>query len=252
VEREARRTSWSAAEDALVYDRGRPSYAERAVDFALDPVRDRPGLRVLDLGAGTGKLTRQLLDRGVDTVAVEPSDAMRRVLAHRCRTATVLAGAAERIPLPDASTDLVVAAQAFHWFDRDAAVPEIARVLRPAGLLALFYNARDDAVRWVTALSEIISETADQVSETKGRQQLDLPLFEQAGALRAAHEQELDAAGLVDLVASRSYAIVMPPAERATMLLRVLELTRTHPELVGRQHFAMPYVTTCERYRLRS
>jgi SAM-dependent methyltransferase len=250
VESEARRTSWSAAEDALAYDRGRPAYAGPAVDFALEPVRDRPGLRALDLGAGTGKLTRQLLDRGVDTVAVEPSDAMRRVLAYRCRTATVLAGAAEAIPLPDASVDLVVAGQAFHWFDRERALPEIARVLRPGGLLALFYNARDDAVRWVAALSEIISETADHVSETRELRPPELPLFEPDGRTRAPHEQELDAGGLVDLVASRSYAILLPADERAAMLRRVLELTRTHPELVGRQHFAMPYVTTCERYRV--
>jgi SAM-dependent methyltransferase len=251
-EMESRRTSWSETESALVYDRGRPAYAEQAVDFALEPVRDRPGLRALDLGAGTGKLTRQLLDRGLDTVAVEPSDAMRKVLAHRCREAAVLAGSAEQLPLPDAAVDLVVAGQAFHWFDRGRAVPEIARVLRPGGLLALFYNARQDAVRWVAALSEIIRETGDHVSETIGHVQREMPLFDVAGALRATYEQELDADGLVDLVASRSYAILLPPEERAVMLARVRELTRTHPELVGRQHFAMPYVTSVERYRLRS
>lgn len=251
-EMEERRTSWSGYESALVYDRGRPAYADRAVDFALEPVRDRPGLRALDLGAGTGKLTRQLLDRGVDTVAVEPSDAMRKVLAHRCRAATVLAGSAEELPLPDGAVDLVVAGQAFHWFDRERALPEIARVLRPGGLLALFYNARQDAVHWVAALSEIIRETGDHVSVTVGHVQQDMPPFEVAGSVRAPYEQELDADGLVDLVGSRSYAILMPPEERATMLGRVRELTRTHPELVGRQHFAMPYVTTCERYRLRS
>ena len=85
-----------------------------------------------------------------------------------------------------------------------------------------------------------------------GHVQHELPPFEVAGSLRAAYEQELDADGLVDLVGSRSYAILLPPDERAAMLARVRELTRTHPELVGRQHFAMPYVTTCERYRLRS
>jgi SAM-dependent methyltransferase len=252
VDLEARRTSWSDYELALVYDRGRPAYAEEAVDFALQPVRDRPGLRALDLGAGTGKLTRQLLDRGVDTVAAEPSAAMRKVLAHRCRAATVLAAGAEELPLPDHSVDLVVAGQAFHWFDRERAVPEIARVLRPGGLLALFYNARQDAVRWVAALSEIIHETGDHVSETVGHVQFELPLFEVDGSLRATYEQELDVDGLVDLVGSRSYAILMPPDERAGMLARVRTLAVTHPELIGRQHFSMPYVTTCERYRLRS
>lgn len=252
MDTEARRTSWSEYESALTYDRGRPAYADEAVDFALEPVRDRPGLRVLDLGAGTGKLTRQLLDRDVDTVAVEPSQAMRKVLAHRCRGATVLAGSAEELPLPAGSVDLVVAGQAFHWFDRERSVPEIARVLRPGGRLALFYNARQDAVRWVAALSEIMDETGDHVSETDGHVQHELPLFDLDGSVRAPYEQELDADGLVDLVGSRSYAILMPAAARATMLGKVRALTTTHPELVGRQHFSMPYVTTCERYRLRS
>ena len=188
----------------------------------------------------------------MDTVAVEPSAAMRAMLVHRCREATVLAGSAEDVALPDATVDLVVAGQAFHWFDRDRAVPEIRRVLRPGGILALLYNARQDAVRWVGALSRIISGTGDHVGETEHHEPPDLPGLEPAGSLRAPHEQELDADGLVDLVGSRSYAILLPPDERAAMLARVRALTRTHPELVGRQHFAMPYVTTVERYRLRS
>jgi SAM-dependent methyltransferase len=250
VDAESRRTAWAAPESALVYDRGRPDYADAAVDFALAPVRNRPGLRALDLGAGTGKLTGKLTERGVDTVAVEPSVGMRKVLTHRCRKATVLAGSAEEIALPDDSVDVVVAGQAFHWFDRDRALPEVARVLRPGGVLGLLYNARDDAVAWVRALSEIIRETGDHATVTRNLPQMDLlPLFEAAGQVHEPHEQELDAAGLLDLVGSRSYVIRMAPRERAALLDRVLGLTRTHPELVGRQHFAVPYVTTCLRYR---
>jgi len=145
----------------------------------------------------------------------------------------------------------VVAGQAFHWFDRAAALAEIARVLRPGGVLGIFYNARDDTVAWVRALSEIIGETGDHASVTRDYQPPDLgPAFEPAEVLRTEHEQPLDAPSLVDLVASRSYAIAMPPAERVQLLDRVAELARTHPALVGRQHFSMPYVTTVERHRL--
>jgi SAM-dependent methyltransferase len=241
--------SWTADWTAEAYERGRPDYAASAVDFALAPVRDRPGLRVLDLGAGTGKLTRLFTDRGIDTVAVEPADGMRAVLAWAVRAAAVLPGSAEAIPLPDGSVDVVAAGQAFHWFDRAVALPEIARVLRPGGLLALFYNARDDAVAWVRALSELIDETGDHASVTRDIEPPDLgPLFGSGETFRTTHEQPLDARALVDLVASRSYAIRMAPAERAELLGRVAELSRTHPALVGRQHFSMPYVTTAVRY----
>jgi SAM-dependent methyltransferase len=242
-------TSWTADWTAEAYERGRPDYAGAAVDFALAPIRDRPGLRVLDLGAGTGKLTRLFTDRGIDTVAVEPADGMRAVLARVVRAAAALPGTAEAIPLPDASVDLVAAGQAFHWFDRAVALPEIARVLRPGGLLALFYNARDDAVAWVRTLSELIGETGDHGSVTRDFEPPDLgPLFGPGEVFRTAHEQPLDARSLVDLVASRSYAIRMAPAERAKLLDQVAELARTHPALVGRQHFSMPYVTTAERH----
>lgn len=250
---ESRRTSWTAAEAAEVYERGRPGYAQETVDFALAPVRDAPGRRALDLGAGTGKLTRQLLARGVQTVAVEPAEGMRAALARAVPAAAVLAGSAEALPLPDDSIDLVVAGQAFHWFDRERALPEIARVLRPGGQLALFYNARQDAVGWVRALSGIIGETGDHASVARDLEPMDLgSLFTPAEVLRAEHDQPLDAAGLHDLVGSRSYVIRLEPAAREALLGRVAELVRTHPALVGRQHFWMPYVTTCERYALRS
>jgi len=243
--------SWTARTTAETYERGRPDYPESAIDFVLVPVRDRPGLRALDLGAGTGKLTRRLTDRGVDTVAVEPADGMRAVLARAVPAAAVLPGSAEAIPLPAGSIDVVVAGQAFHWFDRAAALAEIARVLRPAGVLGIIYNARDDAVAWVRALSEIIGETGDHASVTRDYQPPDLgPVFEPAEVFRTEHEQPLDARSLVDLVASRSYAIAMPPAERVRLLDRVAGLARSHPALVGRQHFSMPYVTTAECHRL--
>ena len=252
---EGRRTSWSGDEAAAVYDRSRPGYAPAGLDFALLPLAGLTGPQVLDLAAGTGQVTRSLLDRGLDVVAVEPAPGMRKALARHARGARVLAGAAEGIPLPDGAVDLVTVGQAFHWFDLERALPELARVLRPGGTLALFYNSRDDSVAWVRALSDLVGEPegADHVSRTRQLDPYELdPPFALDGALETPFEQELDTAALVDLIASRSYVIRRSPADRAALLDRVAELTRTHPQLVGRQHFSMPYVTQVQRYRLRS
>lgn len=250
---ESRRTSWAGAGAAVVYDRGRPAYAPTGVDFALAPLAGRTGLRALDVGAGTGKLTAMLVATGLDTTAVEPAPGMRKVLKHRVPRARVLDGSAEALPLPDDAVDLAAAGQAFHWFDQGRALPELARVLRPGGVLALFYNSRDDGVAWVKALSEIVGDFADQVSATSRLRPYDLhPHFALDEVLRVPYEQELDLAGLLDLIGSRSYVIRLPDAERAALLDEVAGLTRSHPELVGRQHFSMPYVTSVQRYRLRS
>jgi SAM-dependent methyltransferase len=213
-----------------------------------------PPVRAVDVGAGTGKLTSALCAAGLETIAVEPAPGMLKLLRHRVQRARVLAGSAEDLPLPDDSADLVTAGQAYHWFDEERALPELARVLRPGGRLALFYNARDDAVAWVRALSELVGppEGADHVSVTRDRVPEDLdPWFAVDGITRVRHEHELDADGLVGLIASRSYVIRRPEAERAELLARVRALTRTHPGLVGRQWFSMPYVTSVQRYRLR-
>jgi SAM-dependent methyltransferase len=243
----ARAGAWSRDEAAEVYERGRPGYAEAAVDWVLAPVRE--GARVLDLGAGTGKLTRQLTARRLDTLAVEPSAAMRRVLAAAVPAATVLPGSAEEVPLPDASVDAVVVGQAFHWFDRDPAVRELARVLRPGGVLGLLWNLRDERAAWVPALSEIIGETEDHAGGPEPRIPDLGPALHSGERERFAHEQELDPARLLDLVGSRSYVIRLPPAERAAVLDRVAALARTHPDLAGRPRFALPYVTVAYRFR---
>jgi SAM-dependent methyltransferase len=250
---ESRRTAWTEAEVAAVYDRSRPGYPRAAVEFAAEDL-PRP-VQAVDVGAGTGKLTAALCGAGLDTIAVEPAPGMLKLLKHTVQRARVLSGAAEDLPLPDASADLVTAGQAFHWFDEERALPELARVLRPGGRLALFYNARDDAVPWVRALSDLVGppEDGDHVSRVKDLEPADLdPFFAFDRLVRVRHEQELDADGLVGLIASRSYVIRRSEAERAELLGRVRELTRTHPALVGRQWFTMPYLATVQRYRLRS
>ena len=133
-------TSFGAATRA--YERGRPSYPAEALDWLLpDGAR-----RVLDLGAGTGKLTRDLAARGLDVVAVDPSAGMRAELGRVLPDIPVLAGSAEHIPLDAGSVDAVLVAQAWHWVDPKAAVPEIARVLKPGGRLGLLWNVRVEPV----------------------------------------------------------------------------------------------------------
>ena len=250
-ERERLRTAWETADVAVGYDRARPGYPPAAVAYAVAGLP--AGVQVVDVGAGTGKLTAALCAAGLETVAVEPAPGMLKLLRHTVQRAQVLAGTAEALPLPDTSADLVTAGQAFHWFDAGRALPEFARVLRPGGRLALFYNARDDAVGWVRALSALVGspEDGDHLSLVRERVPDDLgPRFALDGATRVPHGHELDVDGLVDLIASRSYVIRRPPAERAALLAAVRELTRTHPEMVGRRWFSMPYVTTVQRYRL--
>ena len=247
-----RRTSWTDPAVAVGYDRGRPGYPGEAVQFALTPLRGRPDLRALDVGAGTGKLTSALCAAGIPTVAVEPAAGMLKVLKHTVSRAQVLAGSAEELPLPDASVDLVTVGQALHWFDLDRALPEMARVLRPGGRLALFYNSRDDSVAWVKALADLVGDHADHAGAHREDRPEVLGPFEPEELRTFVHQQELDADGLVDLVASRSYVIRMDPDARTALLQRVRDLAHTHPALVGRQHFYLPYVTSVRRYTLRS
>ena len=205
--------SFGAAAD--VYDRSRPGYPVEAVRFCLpDGAR-----RVLDLGAGTGKLTEVLLDLGFDVVAVEPSEAMRALLPARAET---LDGDAEHLPLPDASVDAVLVGQAFHWFDAEPALAEIARVLRPGGTLGLLWNLRDESADWVRDVwASFESERAYEVT--------DAPFVDAPGLSDPDHSvfrnsQSLDQDLLVDLVASRSAVITLPVEERVEVLQRVRTL----------------------------
>lgn len=222
--------SFGAAAD--VYDRSRPSYPVEAVRFAL------PGgaMRVLDLAAGTGKLTGVLLDLGLDVVAVEPTPEMRALLPPR---AEILDGTAEAIPLPDASVDAVLVGQAFHWFDEDVALKEIARVLRPGGTLGLLWNLREVTEPWVDevwglfesasiedASGESASGDSDAFSDT---QPPTAPFeatedFEPASWQHFPNAQQLDPDLLVDLVASRSGVIVLPVEQRVEVLQRTRAL----------------------------
>jgi SAM-dependent methyltransferase len=223
---------------AHLYDAIRPTYPAAAVAWALG---EAP-LRVLDLGAGTGRLTRVLLDAGHEVVAVDPDPQMLAVLAARHPRATALAGPAERIPLPEGTVDAVVCGQAYHWFDRQAALPEIARVLVPGGTFAPLWNLRDEDVAWVAELSAIIGSEGADLARTDGVGEYG-PWFAGTEHQVFEHSAAITPEGLVDLVRSRSYYLTADDARQAQMVAAVRELAATHPDLAGMAQFALPYRT---------
>ena len=231
------------AEVAGAYERGRPDYPEEAVRWlAGDEPRD-----VVDLGAGTGKLTRALVALGHRVTAIEPLPEMLELLPAAAPGAFAILGNAEIIPLPDAHADVVTCAQSFHWFDHPVALPEIARVLRPGGRLAYVWNSRDDREPWVARLSTLIG------SETVSRADSVLPvaesgLYEPVETAVFHFEQILDRERLLDLVLSRSYCAKLQPADRTPILDAVGEL---YDEIAGPDGIRLPYVTECFRAEKR-
>ena len=236
-ERRGRATSFADVADA--YERARPGYPEEAVRWLAG---DEP-CDVVDLGAGTGKLTRTLVALGHRVTAAEPLPEMLRELRAAIPEATAVDGSAEQIPVPEASTDVVVCAQAFHWFDHDAALPEIARVLRPGGRLALVWNVRDDREPWVAKLSEVIG------SESIGAEDGEA-LIQRSGLFRPLEQaefvftQRLDRGTLCELVLSRSYCAVRPPEEQGPILAAVERIFDEHSD--GGM-IVLPYLTACFR-----
>lgn len=234
--------SLSFGAEAAAYERGRPSYPPEAINWLLpDGARD-----VLDLGAGTGKLTTRLVERGLRVVAVDPIPEMLELLSTSLPETPALLGTAEEIPLPDHSVDAVLVAQAWHWFDPDIAVKEVARVLRPGGRLGLVWNTRDERLGWVKDLGGIIGHEDDPFNHS-------VTLAEPFTAVER-HQVEwtnyLTPQALLDLVASRSYCITSPEKVRARTLGRVRDLLATHPALANSAGLALPYVTVCIRATL--
>jgi SAM-dependent methyltransferase len=237
-----RRQSLSFGEEAAAYERGRPSYPPEAIDWLL-----QEGARnVLDLGAGTGKLTIRLVERGLDVIAVDPIPEMLDVLTRSLPETPALLGSAEDIPLPDDSVDSVLVAQAWHWFDPERAVKEVARVLRPGGRLGLVWNTRDERLGWVKDLGRIVGREEDPFSR---RVSLPAP-FDDVERQQFEWTSYLTPRALIDLVASRSYCITSPAAVRSKTLERVRELLATHPALANATGLALPYVTVGVRATL--
>jgi SAM-dependent methyltransferase len=226
---------------ADVYERGRPSYPAEAIDW-LVPAH---ATRVADVGAGTGKLTRQLHERGLDVIAVEPSPGMRGQLHRAVPEVPVLAGTGEEIPLADGAVDAVFVAQAWHWVDPARAVPEVARVLAPGGRLALLWNRRVEDEEWVAELSTIIGSRGTPGS---ARHFPDIgPPFGPVERRSVDWVYRLSRDEMTDWVASRSYVITLPDERRDIVLGQVRDLLGTHPALAGRREIALNMVTRCSR-----
>jgi SAM-dependent methyltransferase len=235
----AQATSFGAA--AAEYERGRPSYPDAAVAWLTPP----GAARVLDLGAGTGKLTRQLTCPDREVVAVEPLGPMREQFHRVLPAVPVVGGRAEAIPVADQSVDAVLVAQAWHWVDPARAAPEIARVLRPGGRLGLVWNVRDERVDWVARLGQIMHPDGPPQMNTTNP--VVGPPFGPLERRDVEWSFDIDHQGLIDLVASRSYVITRPAAERRALLDEVRTLLRTHPDVADTRLVAVPYVTRCFR-----
>ena len=242
---EAASGGFGAAADE--YERRRPDYPGEAVDRLVQELEIGRAYTVLDVGAGTGKLTRQLARLGPRLVALEPVEAMRRRFAAAVPGVPVVAAVAEAIPARDATFDAVVCAQAFHWFDGERALPEIHRVLKPRGRLGLLWNVRDPSVDWVARLGEIIEPyqagVPQEISGEWRRAFSTTDWFGTLHQLRFTHSQPLDAEGLVERYASASYIAVLPEDERGEVLGRIRHLAQAHPDLAGRPSFELPYIT---------
>jgi ubiquinone/menaquinone biosynthesis C-methylase UbiE len=211
---------------ADVYERSRPEYAPDALAWIAH--RLRLG-RVLDLGAGTGKLTRQLVELGADVVAVEPGDEMRAVLVEAVPGVDVRAGNAEAIPLEDASVDAITVAQAFHWFRVDDALREMHRVLKPGGSFALLWNEWDEEDALMRALNEVVN-TLRPTGTHSGRHYEELqesPLFGGREERSFHHADEVPAAVAVERISSVSALAAAEAGDRERALGEVRKLAGT-------------------------
>jgi SAM-dependent methyltransferase len=239
------RAGYAAAAD--VYQRARPDYPAAALErLALELGLGAIG-PVVDVAAGTGKLTAQLRPLAPRLIAVEPVEAMRRVLAAALPGVAVVAARAEALPFRSGSAGAALVGQAFHWFDGRAALAELHRVLRPGGGLGLLWNYRDESVDWVRRLPEIIEPEAGQGPrfrsgrwrEAFARQALFGPIEEALFDHQQSGSPEL----VVERIASISFVAALPGARREALLGEVRRLLATHPDTAGRQVIRLPYRT---------
>ncbi|MFI5497530.1 class I SAM-dependent methyltransferase [Nocardia asteroides] len=225
----ARRAS-SFGTQAAVYAEHRPDYAAASIQWALAPLRAGNSPVVLDLGAGTGKLTGGLIAAGAEVIAVEPDAEMLAELVRHYPDARASAGTAEAIPLADGSVDAVVAGQAFHWFDQERAFPEIARVLRPGGVFAAFWNVDDDRVDWVAELLRVSHSEASFPAPAKDSPRPAHPLFAAFRRAEFPHAHRRTAESLVLTIGTHSHTVVIPQEQRTALLGRIRDYLLGVPE----------------------
>ena len=230
---------------ADIYEQARPEYPPAAIEWMAEQLELGPGRTVLDLGAGTGKLTRALVTTGARVIAVEPGAAMLAQLERAVPGAEALQGAAEAIPLPDASVDAITIGQAFHWFRHGEAVPELFRVLRKPGCVALLWNNRDPGDSLQTEITKLIKQLPGRRArvEHSSRRLTKSGLFGPIEERRFSFVQELDADGLVARVASISYVAAAPAEERAELERQLRQLVAAHGGRIPFPYVADVYVS---------
>ena len=232
---------------SALYERARPGYSHEAVDHLVDRLGIVPDSRVLDIAAGTGKLTREFVARGASVVASEPSAAMREVFATTVPATPQVGATAEALPFADRTFDAVTVAQAFHWFDAPVSLSEIARVLRPGGGLGLVWNERDEADPVVAELTRISKWDVHQpypVGKDFGPVVDASGLFGPVERTQTRFVQQLDRTAFVEQVASRSYIAVLPEGRRQEILGAVAELADRLGEPIGLPYIADLFCTT--------
>ncbi len=221
--------------EAEAYDRARPSYPADATRWLASNLGIGPGRRVMDLAAGTGKLTVQLAGLGARLVAVEPVGGMRARLRERLPDVPVLAGVAEALPFAAGSLDVVVVAQAFHWFDAGRALAELARVVRAGGRLGLIWNARDRGVDWIDAVWSVMDRVeSDAPWREHGDGKTSAERIDERGTWSEwveatfSHVQHCSPGDLVDRVRSVSHIAVLPRARQREVLDEVRSIIDAH------------------------
>lgn len=239
-------TGFEAAADT--YANSRPDYPAALDAWLTGTLHLGPGATVLDLGAGTGKFTPRLIATGATVIAVEPVSAMRQRLAHDLPNIRAIEGTADSIPLPDASLDAIVCAQAFHWFATPAALAEIHRVLKPGGRLGLVWNVRDMSVPWVVAIDELLQPhegTAPRYVSGAWRKVFPAPGFSplEESIFPHGHTGAPEQV-IVGRQLSVSFIAALPAAEQDKLAAEIRALIAATPELAGRSEVTFPYVTS--------
>jgi SAM-dependent methyltransferase len=236
---------------ASAYARGRPEYPEELLNWLRQKLNIGRGKTAIDLGAGTGKFTKLLVQTEANVIAVEPVDAMRAELTAGLPGVRAIAGSAQSTTLSDASADALICAQAFHWFATELALEEIHRILKPGGELGLVWNVRDDSVDWVAAITEIITPhqgDAPRYSKGDWRRAFTGRLFSDLEESCFTYEHIGPPARVIlDRFLSVSFIAALPDDEKLLVSEKLNELISTHPALKGREIISFPYRTHAYR-----